>query len=254
MFNLHQAFAEPWSTLDPPADLSCWSDELKKEDVTEFVEFELRYLALKDNMGNAEATRVLQHFFNSHQQFDVPSKWLRSSIGESMDYLENWKCWESRDPHVGPTQYKANKNNPRPRQEPQDPRPADVHVPKGADNPWKQFKATGLLRDPQAPKPPSTSMRPKAPAPGGPPPPPTQGQATSSSSGTQTPGAASSSTLSAGFPANYFIGTPKAPPPAHLLYKGPPATPEGLQPPSDGAPSGTSGGASGSSRPSATWL
>ena len=37
-----------------------------------------------------------------------------------MDYLENWKCWESRDPHVGPTQYKASKNDPRPRQEAQD--------------------------------------------------------------------------------------------------------------------------------------
>ena len=248
--DLNLAMQSRLSTLDPPADLSCWREELKALGVSDFVLGELECLALKDKMGHAEATRIIQHLMKPDHVFKKGlSQWMHRAIEESMGYLENWKCWESRDPHVGPTQYKANKNNPRPRQEPQDPRPADVPVPKGADSPWKQFKATGLLRDPQAPKPSSTSMRPKAPAPGGPPPPPTQGQATSSSSGTQTPGAASSSTsgLPPGFPANYFIGTPKAPPPEHLLWRAQQAS-------SDGAPSGTSGGASCSSRPSATWL
>ena len=58
--------------------------------------------------------------------------------------------------------------DPRPRQDPQDRKHAEVHVPQGADNPWTQlpqgvdnpwtqWKLQGLLRGPQEPKPSSTS-------------------------------------------------------------------------------------------------
>ena len=56
-------------------------------------------LALEGKMGMAESTRVLQHLMKPGIEFKKgPSRWLHSSIEESMEYLQNWKCWESRDP------------------------------------------------------------------------------------------------------------------------------------------------------------
>ena len=135
------------------------------------------------------------------------------------------------------------KNDPRPRQDPQDRRPAEVPVPRGVANPWAQFNPVGLLRGPRAPTPSSASMVPKARSVGGPPPPPLQqGQAASSSSGTPAPGAASSST--SGMSAQVRKASFKAHPPEHLLLR-----PQGLQPAVGGAPSGTYGGLSGSPGP-----
>ena len=160
-----------------------------------------------------------------------------------MEHLENWKYWMSRDLHVGSTQYKANKKDPRPRQAPQDRRHAEVPVPRGADNPWAKFNPVGLLRDPRAPTPSIASMVPKARSVGGHPPPPLQqGQAASSSSGTPAPGATSSST--SGMSAQVRKASFKAPPPEHLLLR-----PQGLQPAVGGAPSGLYAGSSGSSGP-----
>ena len=208
--DLNLAMQSRLSTLDPPADLSCWREELKALGVSDFVLGELECLALKDKMGHAEATRIIQHLMKPGHVFKKgpgPSQWLRSTIEdlgieESMEYLENWKYWMSRDLHVGPTQYKANKNDPRPRQAPQDRRHAEVPVPRGADNPWAKFNPVGLLRDPRAPTPSIASMVPKARSVGGPPPPPQQGQAASSSSGTPALGATSSSTSTISFEAH----------------------------------------------------
>ena len=256
MRDLRLAMQSAWSTLDPPEQISCWTEDLKAFGVDGFVVAELEFLARKDKMGHTEAIRILAHFTRPGLVFKRgPSQWLHSAIEESVAYMDNWKHWESRNAHVGPTHYKASQHDPRPRQEAQDRRPAEVDVPqggpnpvsdvpRGAANPWTQFNPVGLLRDPRAPKPSSASMKPSASAAGGPPPHPhpQQCQAASSSSGTPAPGAASSS--SSGMSAQVRKATFKAPPPEYLLRRA-----QGLQPAVRGAPSGTDAGSSGSSGP-----
>ena len=119
--HLHDAFECDFSTLDPPEDLSCWSQALEDGDVDPFVAGELSNLAARDEMGKAEATRVLHHLMKPGQDFKKgPSRWAHSAIGECIEYPDNWAVWESKDPHKGATKIKANHKDPRASQDPEE--------------------------------------------------------------------------------------------------------------------------------------
>ena len=222
---LKEAFDNDYSTLDPPDDLACWAKELEEGEVDSFVAGEFGHLASKDEMGKAEATRILHHLMKPGEEFTKgPSRWLHKAISESMEYLNNWACWESKDPHIGASRIEGNKRDPRAPREHQYPQgkweTRDVPVPQGADNPWTDFKHTGLVRDPHDPKPSSSSMYQQHQQYQGPPPPPPDGSWSASS---PAPPGPPSKAPPAKAPPGFENITPKAPPQGcHIWPKAPP--------------------------------
>ena len=198
--NLNDVLDNDFSTLDPPKDLSCWAEELEDGQVDRFVAGELSNLAGRDAMGRAEASRILYHLMKPGEEFKKgPSRWAHTAIEESIQYLGNWQHWESQDPHIGASTVKAHDKDPRAKepQDHQDPwEPRGVAVSRGHDTPWSDWKHKDLWRDPEAPKPSSSSMRPQQRAQGGPPGPPPgppPQQASSSSGPSSSPGPSNSS-------------------------------------------------------------
>ena len=90
------------STLDPPDDLSNYSEILKDGEISELTAVEFASLASRDAMGKAEATRLLRHLTKPGVDFITgPSQRLHHGIEQSLEYLSEWQRWESQNPHYG---------------------------------------------------------------------------------------------------------------------------------------------------------
>ena len=99
MEDLEGAFRRAWSTLDPPANLACWGEALQELEVNPHVAERLGDLCAENDMGRAETTRVLHHFFKVNPY--GASKYLNRAIDGCWGYLKDWKLFEAATPDLG---------------------------------------------------------------------------------------------------------------------------------------------------------